>query len=119
MEFKTEERRCNGYVILHILEDIGTHSPLAPEWLKTHVSRLLDRGVISVGLRFTEDTYFYSTTLSVLVECANLLKSSGGVLAVVSPNDKILEVLKRTRLLAVIPAFADENDVGVTARALS
>ncbi len=114
-----EERNCNGYVILHILEDIGTHSPLAPDWLKKRVSRLLDRGVLEVGLRFTDNTFFYSTTLSVLIECANLLKASGGVLAIISPNDKILEVLKRTRLLAVIPAFADESDVGVAARALS
>ncbi|MBD3322621.1 MAG: STAS domain-containing protein [Chitinivibrionales bacterium] len=108
MKIETDSR--NGYHIFRIQEDLDADADLS--LLKEMIREKVNQNISRIALVFTEKTYFYSATLSVLVQCLGIVKEQAGELAIVQPNDGILDTLRLTGLSRMINIFNTENEIG-------
>lgn len=91
--------------------DVGT----APE-LRRVVNAALDDAGGTLIVDLTEVTFMDSTTLGVLIGAYNRLRETGGVLALVCPDDRIRRVFRITGLDKVFTLFntVDEATTALT-----
>ena len=78
------------------------------ELLGGHLKKLVASGVRKLLLNLANLTQVDSSGVSIIVETYVSLKRQGGDLKLLSPEDRVLEVLTVLRLLKVIPSFEDE-----------
>jgi anti-anti-sigma factor len=82
---------CKAYRIFSLLDDLTLNSDI------TELAELVDRAVASgirnIALVFTRDSYLSTRTISVLVNCFEAVKDVQGNLAIIGPNEDILDVL--------------------------
>ncbi|MBD3345818.1 MAG: STAS domain-containing protein [Chitinivibrionales bacterium] len=100
----------NGYHVFRIKEDLDADADLSV--LKEMIREKVDQNASHIALVFTEGTYFYSATISVLVQCLGIVKEQAGELAIVQPNEGIQDTLRLTGLARLITIFSSENEIG-------
>ncbi len=99
----------DGYVVLKVQEDLGADSNLSE--LRDAVSRYAAGGIKKIALHFTERTNFFSSTLSVLVQCLGTLKEQDGELSIIAPTESIMDTLRLTRLDSLIKTYESEEEI--------
>jgi hypothetical protein len=75
--------------VINVLEDLTLHAN--PSSLKTIVDDFASKGVLHVAFAFTPNTFPSSRLMSVLVTSREVLKKEGGTLAIIAPNEKMLD----------------------------
>jgi anti-anti-sigma factor len=78
------------------------------ELLGGYLKKLVASGVRKLLLNLANLTQVDSSGVSIIVGTYVSLKRQGGDLKLLSPEDRVLEVLTVLRLLKVIPSFEDE-----------
>jgi anti-sigma B factor antagonist len=80
------------------------------ELLSRHLRDLTDDGKRKLLLNLMNLSQIDSSGVGIIVEMYVSLKRSGGELKLLSPRDRVLDVLTVFRLLEVIPSFEDETN---------
>jgi anti-anti-sigma regulatory factor len=75
--------------VINVLEDLTLHAN--PSSLKTIVDDFASKGVLHVAFAFTPNTFPSSRLMAVLVNSREALKKQGGTLAIIAPNEKMLD----------------------------
>jgi anti-sigma B factor antagonist len=80
------------------------------ELLSRHLRDLTATGKRKLLLNLVNLSHIDSSAVSIIVEMYVALKHSDGELKLLSPQGRVLEVLRVFRLLDTIPSFEDETD---------
>ena len=82
------------------------------ELLSKDLRKLLDVGIgkRELLLNLMNLSQIDSSGVSIIVEVFVSLKRAGGVLKLLAPRGRVLNVLRVFRLLDIIPSFEDETD---------
>ena len=80
------------------------------ELLSKDLRKLLGVGKRKLLLNLMNLSQIDSSGVSIIVEVFVSLKRAGGVLKLLAPRDRVLNVLRVFRLLDIIPNFQDETD---------
>lgn len=80
------------------------------ELLSKDLRKLLDVGKRKLLLNLMNLSQIDSSGVSVIVEVFVSLERAGGVLKLLAPRGRVLNVLTVFRLLDIIPSFEDEKD---------
>jgi anti-anti-sigma factor len=99
----------NGYLVFRLKEDVGLSSDLTK--LKAAIGQHLARGARSIAIAFTQSSYLYTKSISVLISCLEMIKDVGGHLAIIEANRDILDILSVIDFDKVIKIFASEADL--------
>ena len=78
--------------------------------LSKDLRKLLDVGKRKLLLNLMNLSQIDSSGVSIIVEVFVSLKRAGGVLKLLAPRGRVLNVLRVFRLLDIIPIFEDETD---------
>ncbi len=98
----------NGYRILDIQDHIGIYTDLSD--LITHVEQALQNNETSIALCFTEDSYLFSNSIRIIMQCFEMIKDREGTLALIHPNEDILStfrVLDLDKIINIFPSSAE------------
>jgi anti-anti-sigma factor len=102
-------RECGDVSILDLLGR-STIDGGESELLSRHLRDLTAAGKRKLLLNLMNLSQIDSSGVGIIVEMCVSLKHSGGELKLLSPRDRVLDVLKVFRLLEVIPSFEDETN---------
>ena len=80
------------------------------ELLSKDLRKLLDVGKRKLLLNLMNLSQIDSSAVSIMVEVFVSLKRAGGVLKLLAPRGRVLNVLRVFRLLDIVPSFEDETD---------
>ena len=80
------------------------------ELLSKDLRKLLDVGKRKLLLNLMNLSQIDSSAVSIIVEVFVSLKRAGGILKLLAPRGRVLNVLRVFRLLDVVPSFEDETD---------
>ena len=80
------------------------------ELLSRDLRKLLDVGKRKLLLNLMNLSEIDSSGVSIIVEVFVSLERAGGVLKLLAPRGRVLNVLTVFRLLDIIPSFEDEKD---------
>ena len=80
------------------------------ELLSKDLRKLLDVGKRKLLLNLMNLSQIDSSAVSIIVEVFVSLKLAGGILKLLAPRGRVLNVLRVFRLLDVVPSFEDETD---------
>jgi anti-anti-sigma factor len=80
------------------------------ELLSKDLRKLLEVGKRKLLLNLMNLSQIDSSGVSIIVEVFVSLKRAGGVLKLLAPRGRVLNVLTVFRLLDIIPSFEDEKD---------
>ncbi|MBD3392535.1 MAG: STAS domain-containing protein [Chitinivibrionales bacterium] len=69
------------------------------------------RGEGNIALRFTSDSYLSTKSISAIVQCSSIVEKLNGQMAVVAPNEEILNSLKTTGLDSLVRVFRSEDAI--------
>ncbi len=108
MQLETREK--NGYRVIRIGENISGGTDFTE--LKNLVLQLVQQGHVYLALSFTTESYFYSSAISALVQCLGMVREHGGKLAIVQPNDGMIDTLRIVGLLKMINVHRSEETLG-------
>jgi anti-anti-sigma factor len=100
-------RQAGIYRVFSIEEDLGLSSSISQ--LKDQIAAALERGVRDVALRFSRNSYLSTRTIATLVNCFEDVKDRGGRLAIVDPNEDIVEILSMIDFDKVVSFFPTEE----------
>jgi len=105
---KIERREESGVVIIALsgVIKLGESSRLFSNYLEG----ILDEGVSDLLIDMSEIDYVDSTGLGELVGYLQRFSDGGGKLALLRPQERILNLLKLTRLDEVFQIYEDEAD---------
>ena len=81
----------NGYRVLRIEGDVTINTDISP--LKKAIDDCLEKGELKFGILFPSTTYLFSRSIGTLVQCYEMISSTGGTLAIIKPNQNILDLL--------------------------
>lgn len=76
--------------------------------IKKAVDAVLDRGATRLLLNLARTPYIDSAGLGEIIRCYTAFRKKGGELKLLSPNERILDLLTITNLLNVFDAYDDE-----------
>lgn len=107
---KIESTYRRGYQILKIDENLTLSSDITD--LRTIVEDYVQKGPINIALEFTKDSYLYTKSIAVLVQCLETIKEHGGGMAVIAPNRDIVDVLETIGFINLVKIYDSEEDVG-------
>jgi anti-anti-sigma factor len=99
-----------GYQILKIDENLTLNSDITD--LRTIVEDYVQKGPINIALEFTKDSYLYTKSIAVLVQCLETIQEHGGRMAVIAPNRDIVDVLETIGFINLVKIYGSEEDVG-------
>lgn len=77
--------------------------------IKKTVDQLLSRGNKNFILNLTHVPYLDSAGLGEIIRCYTTLRKSGGNFKLLSPNQRIVDLLTITKLLDVFDTFDNES----------
>jgi hypothetical protein len=86
-----ETYKKNGYRVFRIIGDVTINTDISP--LKSTISEFLVKGERKFGILFPSTTYLFSRSIGILVQCYETISSQGGTLAIIKPNQNILDLL--------------------------
>jgi anti-sigma B factor antagonist len=98
-----------GQIIILDLQGRSTIDGGESKLLDSQLQELIGSGARKVLLNLTNLTQVDSTGVGVIVKTYVSLRDQGGALKLLCPCGRVLEVLKVTRLVEVIPSFEDET----------
>jgi len=98
-----------GTKIIRIKNDIGLKDDIGD--LIGLVKEALQTGIANIALCFTQSSYFNTRSVSVLVQCHEILDEKGGHLSIVAPNPDLLDVLRTIGLECSIAVFESESAI--------
>lgn len=105
MEIETEKK---GTILIVLLLEERFDAVLAPEFIAT-MKEWIAEGNIQVVLDLSKVDFIDSTALGVIVQSLKRIKQAGeggtGELALCGVNDKVMSLLKLTRMDRVFPIF--------------
>jgi anti-anti-sigma factor len=104
-----ESYHQHGYQILSIKEDLTISSDLSE--LKALVQGYMQKGITDIAFSFTEASYLYTKSISVLVQCLEAIRDRGGTMAIIHPNDDIVDILDTLDFDKIIKIFPTEQDM--------
>jgi len=104
MKFST---RKNGNVIIIDIEGKILLGEGDVE-IKQTVDDLLKKGAGNILLNLAKVPYIDSAGLGEIIRCFTALRRKGGSLKLLSPNERIIDLLNITNLLNVFDSFDDE-----------
>jgi len=110
-----ESYQKGGYQVLNIKEDLTISSDVSE--LKMLISGYMSRKVLNIALLFTKDSYLYTKSISILVQCLELVREHGGSLAIINPNEDIQDIMNTLDFNRVIRVFPSEDDIAPPAAA--
>jgi anti-sigma B factor antagonist len=102
-------RECGDVSILDLLGR-STIDGGESELLSRYLRELTAAGKRKLLLNLMNLSQIDSSGVGIIVEMCVSLKRNGGELKLLSPRDRVLDVLKVFRLLDVIPSFEDETN---------
>jgi anti-sigma B factor antagonist len=102
-------RECRDVTVLDLIGR-STINGGESELLSKHLRDLTASGTRKLLLNLVNLSQIDSSGVSVIVEMSVALKRSGGELKLLSPRDRVLNVLTVFRLIDVIPCFDDETE---------
>jgi anti-anti-sigma factor len=102
-------RECGDVSVLDLLGR-STIDGGESESLSKHLRDLTATGKRKLLLNLTHLVQIDSSGVGVIVEMYVSLRRSGGILKILRPRGRVLDVLKVFRLLDVIPSFEHEAD---------
>jgi anti-sigma B factor antagonist len=76
--------------------------------IKNTVDNLLGRGSRDVLLNLAKVSYLDSAGLGEIIRCFTTLRKHGGNFKLLSPNQRVIDLLTITKLLDVFDTFDDE-----------
>ena len=106
---KFSSRKVNGVIIIDIEGKI-----LMGEGdieIKRAVDELLSRGERSIVLNVARVPYIDSAGLGEIIRCFTSIRKSGGNLKLLSPNQRLIDLLSITKLVNVFDWYNDEDSV--------
>ena len=109
MGLEISVRECGDVSILDLLGR-STIDGGESELLSKHLRDMTAAGKRRLLLNLMNLSQIDSSGVGIIVEMCVSLKRSGGELKLLSPRDRVLDVLKVFRLLDVIPSFEDETN---------
>ncbi len=115
MDISTSQ--VGSYRLFSLEENLSLNSDISK--LKELIYHALDEGIRSIALRFTEHSYLSTRTIAVLVTCFEEVKDRGGRLAIINPNEDILDVLGMIDLDRVVDYYPSENMLTGTTKEIS
>ena len=77
--------------------------------IKKAVDDLLKKGAKNVLLNLIKVPYIDSAGLGEIIRCFTALRRNGGSLKLLSPNERIIDLLNITNLLNVFDSYEDEG----------
>jgi anti-anti-sigma factor len=104
-----ECRVRNNYTVFDIREDLGIGSDFGD--LTNRIRKCVDSGGRKIALRFTSNSYLYTSTLARLVNFYKIISESKGTLCIIGPNEGIREVLELIGLTGVVMIVATEEEL--------
>ncbi|MBN2242165.1 MAG: STAS domain-containing protein [Acidobacteria bacterium] len=78
--------------------------------IKKSVDDLLKKGTKNILLNLAKVPYIDSAGLGEIIRCFTALRRSGGTLKLLSPNERVIDLLNITNLLNVFDCYDDEAD---------
>ncbi len=93
----------NGYRILAIKDNLGIYTNI--DDLVDTVEQVVEKDETSVALSFTDESFLYSDSIRVILQCFELINDKDGKLAIVEPNEQILSTFNVLELDGVIKIF--------------
>jgi anti-anti-sigma factor len=102
-------RECGDVSILDLLGRSAIDGGES-ESLSKHLRDLTATGKRKLLLNLTNLVQIDSSGVGVIVEMYVSLRRSGGILKILRPRGRVLDVMKVFRLLDVIPSFEHETD---------
>lgn len=109
---RIEESSRHGYRVIRVTEDIVLTSDVGE--LREHLEKALQKGEKRVALGFTPNSYLYTEAIAVLVQCFELIQDAGGKLAIINPNEDILDVLRIAGFLDLVAVVKTEDELAST-----
>jgi anti-anti-sigma regulatory factor len=106
-----ESTKRNGFQILRVNDPVNLRSDLGD--LRKAVEEYVGQGVVNIALAFSKDSYFYTKHISILVQCLEMLKDANGTLAMIDPNEEILDVLRTIGFFDFTKIYANDDEVGL------
>jgi anti-sigma B factor antagonist len=77
--------------------------------IKQAVDNFIKRGSIKIILNLAKVPYLDSAGLGEIIRCFTALRKNGGHFKLLSPNQRIIELLNITKLLNVFDCFDSES----------
>lgn len=77
--------------------------------IKKTVDGLLEKGTKNILLNLARVSYLDSAGLGEIIRCFTTLRKNGGHLKLLSPNQRIIDLLSITKLLNVFDWYDDEE----------
>ena len=108
MEIEACEK--NGYRLVRIKENLTPDTDLVK--FKELVSTQLEDEISNLALSFTEESYFYSRTIAILIQFMGIVKERNGSFAIIHPNSKMLEMIQLIGLEKFIETHTSEEALG-------
>ncbi|MBD3392722.1 MAG: STAS domain-containing protein [Chitinivibrionales bacterium] len=106
---RIEETVHDSWMILDIADDVTIDVEFGP--LVDTIRSLLMKGTVKIALRFTTGSYLSTRAISPLVRCHSLMRDAGGVIALLGPNENIVDTMEQVGLDAFIPMYRSEKDL--------
>lgn len=100
----------NGYQVIQILDRVTGESDFSD--LKQMVQQFVNQGQVQIAFSFTKESYFYSSAISALVQCLGVIREHNGKLAIIQPNEGMLDTLRIVGLTKMIETFTTEEKLG-------
>jgi anti-anti-sigma factor len=109
MRMKIKTSRRGDYCILSVKERVTADTEI--DDMIAAVKKCVEEGAVNVAVCFTHDSYLSTRSISALVQCNTLVDRRGGTLAIVEPNQEILDTLDTTGLVNLIRVLASQEDI--------
>jgi anti-anti-sigma factor len=99
----------NAYTIFRFLEDVGINTDLAE--LKVLIEEHLQKGNKNIAIAFTKNSYLYTKSIAILIACSEMVREAGGSLAIIEPNEDIVDILAVIDFDKIIKIFSSEEEL--------
>lgn len=101
--------KSSGFLVFDVEEPVTLHGRI--DQLLVEIRRAIERGERLVAVRFTKDSFLYSSGVRILVQCVEAVRDAGGKFALVEPNKDILEAVYTLSLDSYIRILPSGFDV--------
>ena len=112
-----ESTAVHGFQVLRIKDDLSVNSDISE--IKPIVHEYLQQGITKIALAFSRDSYLYTRSIAVLVQCLEMINERKGVLAIFQPNEDILDMLAAISFDTRVLIALSENDLAVKSEAFA
>jgi anti-anti-sigma factor len=106
---RVDSSKRGSYTLFSIEQDLNLYSDISH--LRELVQKSISIGEHTIALRFSQDSYFSSQTVAMLVNCIEMVKECSGKIALVNPNHNLRYLLTIIDLDSAIQVFDSESNL--------